>query len=351
MKRFLFVGPLLFIMWAIMSCNEEDSNEEVNDGSENTIDVAVTSVVTEYGATYANIKGYVNLHLLTSNGTPAVGIELSIDDDLDETEIKMTKTTNELTKNSFTIDFLELASNTCYKYRTFVSSGGMMHYGEYRKFTTKDFTNITSTGESRVLGTAVSIESSLRTDLIDAKEDLSIGVAYTLNASALHPAGEFETILSTLKEVKDGRYNTILINLLPETTYYYASYTKVGTEYKVGNMKEFTTTKNMMEIVVDSVNTNSIYCHIDMFTSEKINVGFLFGISKPSVENNKSHKMQGEKGEDYYYSHISGLTPNTTYYLKAIVTSNMGSCATEVVEVTTDSRKPGADDNWFPGLN
>ena len=346
MKRFLFIGPLLFIMWAIMSCNEEDSNEEINDGSENTIDVAVTSVVTEYGATYANIKGYVNLHLLTSNGTPTVGIELSIDDDLDEAEIKMTKTTNELTKNSFTIDFFELTSNTCYKYRTFVSSGGMN-----RKFTTKDFTNITSTGENRVLGTAVSIESSLRTDLIDAKEDLSIGVAYTLNASALHPNGEFETSQSTFKEVKNGRYITTLINLLPETTYYYASFTKVGTNYKVGNVKEFTTAKNMMEIVVDSVNTNSIYCHIDMFTSERIDASFFYGTSKSSVVNNKSERVQGEKGEDVYYSQISGLTPNTTYYLKAIVSCNMGSSATEVVEVTTDSRKPGADDNWFPGVD
>lgn len=351
MKRFLFIGPLFFIMWAIMSCNEEDSNEEVNDGSENTIDVAVTSVVTEYGATYANIKGYVNLHLLISNGTPTVGIELSIDDDLDEAEIKMTKTTNELTKNSFTIDFFELTSNTCYKYRTFVSSGGMMHYGEYRKFTTKDFTNITSTGESRVLGTAVSIESSVRTDLIDAKEDFSIGLAYTLNASALHPNGEFETSQSTFKEVKNGRYITTLINLLPETTYYYASFTKVGTNYKVGNVKEFTTAKNMMEIVVDSVNTNSIYCHIDMFTSERIDASFFYGTSKSSVVNNKSERVQGEKGEDVYYSQISGLTPNTTYYLKAIVSCNIGSSATEVVEVTTDSRKPGADDNWFPGVD
>ena len=77
-KRLFFVWSLFLAIGTLTSCSEEEP-EVIDDGSGNTSDIAVTSLVDEYGITYATISGYVNLNLLTSSGdTPGIGVELDI---------------------------------------------------------------------------------------------------------------------------------------------------------------------------------------------------------------------------------------------------------------------------------
>ena len=144
--RVLFTMMIVALLsFNIVSCSSDD-DEKLDDGSSNTTDVAVTSNVSKLGVTYAHIDGYVNLNLITSSYTSQqVGIELAMTEDF--VNAKQTKS-NELEGHKLTVVIDTLSAQTKYYYRTFVKVNDLNYYGEKRSFTTKDFTNITSTGDA-----------------------------------------------------------------------------------------------------------------------------------------------------------------------------------------------------------
>lgn len=244
-KRLFFVWSLFLAIGTLTSCSEEEP-EVIDDGSGNTSDIAVTSLVDEYGITYATISGYVNLNLLTSSGdTPGIGVELDIIKMTDEGEKAQSfgsQTTKELVGRKFVVDFTGLSGGSKFQYRTFVKSGGMTYYGEYRTLTTKDFINLTSTGDATdITFTSVNITSSVNKKSINEKESLGIGIAYSLEKTKLHPDSTFSVKSFPINELKDNAYTISLNKLLTGETYYYASYTKAGGTYKLGGVKSFTT--------------------------------------------------------------------------------------------------------------
>ena len=140
----------------LFSCSG-DYEEVLADGSSNTTDVAVTSNVSKLGVTYAYIDGYVNLNLLTSSYTSQqIGVELSMSEEFNNAQQFYSK---ELEGNKLTVVIDTLSGNTKYFYRTFVKVNDIKFYGEKRSFTTKDFLNITSTGDaSNLTFTSVKID-------------------------------------------------------------------------------------------------------------------------------------------------------------------------------------------------
>lgn len=239
-KRFFFACKVLLCLLLIHSCSKDDSITD--DGSKNTTDVAVTGNVAKVGISYAQLEGYVNLNLVTvTYSKQELGIELSMSEDFEDLDnIK----TNELTGNKISVKVDKLDADTKYYYRTYVKLNDIIFYGKTRSFSTKDFKNITSTGEATdITYSSALISCTVDMKSIDSEENYSIGVAY----SDTRPDDNNWKNHMIAHNAEDGKYSVTLNNLKEDQTYYYCSFTYMAGKYKTGQVKSFTTKVNNMK--------------------------------------------------------------------------------------------------------
>ena len=267
MRMLTLVSLIPLSLLSLSSCDTDNEADVNEDPSQNITDIAVTGLVDTYGCTYADIAGYANLNLLPlGGGVPVIGVELETLDENDQTAPRQ-ETTSTLQGNAFSVSFDNLDPVTKYKYRSFVTCGGLTYYGQYRNLTTKEIVNIISPGEATdVTCNSAVVTSSVQTVQIDPRENVYVGVAYSTSKSALHPDSVSKTNRQaiSLQQVEGGMFSVTLYDLSDETTYYFASFTSVGegigtliggrkTSYKMSSIGEFTTEK-FVHKVADAVN-------------------------------------------------------------------------------------------------
>ncbi|MBQ8593427.1 MAG: fibronectin type III domain-containing protein [Bacteroidaceae bacterium] len=344
-KRFFYLCSLLFVTGAMMSCSSDD--DKIDDGSENTSDVAVTGLPSEIGTSYACLNGYVNLNLLPPGiSNPTIGIELHNESDLGEKDYWKgggSKTTQEIEGNKFTIIYDGLESKRTFKYRSFVAAGNLSYYGEYRTFTTKDFSNITSTGEaSDITFTSATVTATADIESINPKEDFGIGIAYSTDKSMLHPDSIFNKKACYLDEVKENSYSVTLSSLLTGTNYYYCSYTRVGDSdrfadsYKLGAIKSFKTksldgqltTGNATDITFTSAALSGTSTIASLYPKGKsISYGFRYALSKDALEGITIPEGYINYGNGYYYNPQTGdyisIPTNSSKTVSANIENNV----------------------------
>ena len=216
---------------------EEDGTEDV------TSEIAVTGLVDKFGCTYADISGYANLNLLPAgSGNPVIGVEV-VDAKAETNENAVQSTAGSLIGNIFTVSFSHLSPATEYKYRSFVTYGGITYYGtKYNSFTTKEVVGITSTGEaSEITRTSAVLSASVQTEGVDVRDNVYVGLAWSANKDAISADGNFESRKTSVQHVEDGVFTVSLNDLSEGTTYYFASFTLLGGVYVFSSVKEFTT--------------------------------------------------------------------------------------------------------------
>ncbi len=103
-------------------------------------------------------------------------------------------------------------------------------------------------------------------------------------------------------------------------------------------------------IVVDSITVDAVYCRIAVTEGSVDDCGFYYGTSKNSVSTNKSEKVQAIHSASEISGVITGLTPNTTYYIKGYAMNEKGKANTEMIAVKTLTRSPEVGDNLHPGI-
>lgn len=216
---------------------KEDGTEDV------TSEIAVTGLVDKFGCTYADISGYANLNLLpVGSGNPVIGVEV-VEAKAETNEDAVQSTSGSLIGNIFTASFSNLSPATEYKYRSFVTYGGVTYYAnKYNTFTTKGVVNVTSTGEASDIKrfTAV-LSASVQTEGVDTKDNVYVGLAWSTTKDAISADGNFESRKTSVQNVEDGVFTVSLNDLSEGTTYYFASFTLVGGVYVFSSVKEFTT--------------------------------------------------------------------------------------------------------------
>lgn len=216
---------------------KEDGTEDV------TSEIAVTGLVDKFGCTYADISGYANLNLLpVGSGNPVIGVEV-VEAKAETNDNAVQSTAGSLIGNIFTVSFSNLSPATEYKYRSFVTYGGITYYGnKYNTFTTKEVVNVTSTGEASDIKRASAVLSaSVQTEGMEARDNVSVGLAWSANNDAISADGNFESRKTSVQHVEDGVFSATLSGLSGSTTYYYASFTLVGDVYVFSSVKSFTT--------------------------------------------------------------------------------------------------------------
>ena len=176
----LYVTIVTLYCFCFLSCNGGDDNQ--NNGSDNTTDVAITGNVSKIGVTYAIIDGYVNLNQITASyNSQQIGIEISLDEDFKSAGVVKT---NELVGNKISILIDTLSGNTKYYYRTIVKINNLSYYGEKRSFITNNFTNLVSISEPyEITEESVIIKCEVDINSIDKNNNFHIGIVFT----TVHP--------------------------------------------------------------------------------------------------------------------------------------------------------------------
>ena len=245
----LCVAIMPTLSLSLLSCEPE--NGDANDGGGNegvdsedtTTEIAVTGSVDVYGCTYADVSGYANLDLLPAgSGNPLIGVEI-VKADVDNNDDAIQSTATSLIGNLFTVSFRNLEPGTEYKYRSFVTYGGITYYGnKFNALTTKKVVNIDSAVEvSEITHNSAVVNVSVQTEGVDPKDLAHVGLAWSVTRDDLFPNGGFESRKVSAQSVSDGVYSVALSNLFPGITYYYASFTEVGGVQVLSSVKEFTT--------------------------------------------------------------------------------------------------------------
>ena len=152
-----------------------------------------------------------------------------------------------------------------------------------------------------------------------------------------------------------GAFTSALTNLTPQTTYYVRAYAtnEVGTAY--GEQKIFTagsdiTAPTVTTNDVSSVTSNSAVCGGNVTDNGGGIItarGICYGTSQnPTI--NDTHTSDGD-GTGMFISNLTGLTENTTYYVRAYATNEAGTSYGEQKSFTTESDIP-TPPTWTNGI-
>ena len=238
-------------------------------------------------------------------------------------------TTDGMDTGSYTSTMTGLSEHTVYYVRAFAINEKGTSYGTEYSFettegggvviaptvTTSNVTDITSTSAicGGVVANSGGADVTARGVCWSTTENPTISDAHTSDGTGT------------------GTFTSSLTNLTPQTTYYIRAYAtnEVGTAY--GEQKIFTagsdiTSPTVTTNDVSSVTSNSAVCGGNVTSAGNGTVterGVCWSISEnPTI--NDSHTNDGT-GTGSYTSNITNLTENTTYYVRAYATNEVGT--------------------------
>lgn len=232
----------------------------------------------------------------------------------------------------FTSSITGLTNNVTYYVRAYATNSNGTAYGEERSFMTQeglavvvtaDVTNVTATSASS--GGEVTDDGGFS---ITAR-----GVCWSTNQNPTTNDAHTSDGTGT------GSYTSSLSSLSYNTTYYVRAYAtnSKGTSY--GEEKTFTTSKLAPTVTtndVTSITSNSAVCGGEVTNdggAEVTSRGICWSTSQnPTISNN--HTSDGN-GLGVFTSNITGLTENTTYYVRAYATNSEGTNYGEQKTFTT----------------
>lgn len=222
----------------------------------------------------------------------------------------------------FTSYITELDNNTTYYVRAYAISSYGTAYGEERSFTTQEGLAVVTTADV----TSITATSAVSGGNITDDGGFSITARGVCWSTSQDPTtNESHTSDGT----GTGSYTSTLTSLSYNTTYYVRAYAtnSKGTSY--GEEKTFTTSKLVPTVTtaeVSGVTTTSAVCGGNVTDDGGASViarGVCWGTSQnPTVSG--SHTSDGN-GIGTFTSNITGLSENTTYYVRAYATNSEGT--------------------------
>ncbi len=151
-----------------------------------------------------------------------------------------------------------------------------------------------------------------------------------------------------------GSFTTTISGLMPGTTYYFRAYAtnSVGTSYgSQVSTSTSATAPSVTTVTVNSITTSSASSGGAIPSNgggEITQKGVCWGTAQnPTVDANKTENGAGSQA---YASNITGLTPNTKYYVRAYATNGAGTSYGSELSFTTKAVETLAqNEQMFPG--
>ncbi len=341
-----------------VACSSENSSSDGGGKEGISVDIAITGGV-DCGISYAEVSGSVDLNKVNiGGGTLEYGAEISKNEDFGSST---KKTTNEIESNTFKVKFKNLEAKTTYYYRVYLKASGIYYYGKAKTFITKDFDNVTKTGNvNNITFTSAEAICIVDRSLYNANENLKFGIAYSLSQ-------EFSSQEPFIQEAYISEYDireeyTISIGrLIPDTTYYYCSYTSDGVSYKFGEIKNFNTLSNSDYKYLNTQKATNVYGktatlqgwskldEVYKYTSE-IKYSFQYSDILNNLTNSDSFStVSAVVGNGVIIANLRNLSENKTYYYRII--ASIGNDIIAYGEIfsfvtNTDGDPGGAPDGY-----
>jgi uncharacterized protein (TIGR02145 family) len=290
----------------------------------NTVPTLITSVISSITPTTSSSGGTISSDggaAVTSRGvvwstSPTPTISLS------------TKTSDGSGTGSFTSSLSGLTPSTTYYVRAYATNSAGTGYGNEITFTT-------STPVVLPTLTTLSASSITTTSATSGGNIISDGGASITAKGVVWSTSTNPTITSSTKTsngIGTGSFTSNLTNLTPKTTYYVRAYAtnSAGTAY--GNEITFTTSTpvvlpTLSTLSASSITTTSATTGGNITTdggAAVISRGVIWSTS-PTPTISLSTKTSDGSGTGSFTSSLSGLSPNTTYYLRAYATNSAGT--------------------------
>lgn len=260
-------------------------------------------------------------------------------------------TSDQMGTGTFTSTMSGLEPGTKYYVRAYATTSSGTLYGEQKEFTTLGDENNnellpvvitdTITDITKTSSTCWGIVTSDGNDSI-----ISRGFCWSTN---LNPSVDGN---HTSDSVGIGTFKSTIIGLASNTTYYVRAYATNNNGTSYGEHRSFTTMQdeNLPVVITSDVNDitkTSATCGGNVTDDGGSEVG-VKGVcwsttSNPTIDKD-AHTSDGS-GIGNYTSSITGLTSNTTYYVRAYATNSAGTSYGEQKNFTTDS------ENTIPIVN
>lgn len=355
LRTFVLAAFVPALAFSLVACEPENGGGTVDGGGngdeeDTTSEIAVTGLVDKFGCTYADISGYANLNLLPAgSGNPVIGVEV-VEAKAESNENAVRSTSSSLIGNIFTVSFSNLSPATEYKYRSFVTYGGVTYYAnKYNTFTTKEVVALTSASEaSEVTMTSAILSTAVQTEGVDARDGFYIGLAWATSESAICAGGDYDSRTVSVREVQDGVFSASLSGLSVNTTYYYASFTEFGGVYVFSSVKNFMTGElanlvgevELSEITRTSAVLSASVQTEGVDTKDNVYVGLAWSTTKDAISadgNFESRKTSVQNVEDGVFTvSLNDLSEGTTYYFASFTLVGGVYVFSSVKEFTTD---------------
>jgi len=239
--------------------------------------------------------------------------------------IENSKTTDGTGSGSFASSITGLSANTVYYVRAYATNAGGTAYGNEISFTTSPEVAVAPTVTTAEL-TSITSNSAVSGGDVTNEGGAPVttkGVCWSTTANPTI------TNSKTTDGTGSGSFVSNLTNLNTGTTYYVRAYAtnSAGTAY--GNEYSFNTSAvvpALTTITVTSITSTSAVSGGDITSSGGASVT-VRGVCWGTLENpttSDDHTTDGF-GTGLYSSSLTGLTGNTTYYVRAYATNNAGT--------------------------
>lgn len=290
-----------------------------------------TSAISALTATSANCGGEV-----TAIGGAAVtarGVCWSMNTN---PTISNNKTTDGIGIGTFSSSITGLTIGSTYYVRAYATSSIGTAYGSQISFATK-LPTIATNAVSSISATTATCGGNVTA--IGGGEVTESGVCWS---TSVNPTIALSTKTSDGTGI--GSFSSSITGLTSETTYYVRSYainnigTTYGNEFSFSTKLAVLTTTSISSITATSVNSGGNITSIGGAAVTERGVCWSTNIT-PTISDNKTNDATGI---GTFTSSLSGLTPETTYYLRAYATNSIGtaygneiSFATTLPTITT----------------
>ena len=280
-----------------------------------------TNTVTDITQTAASSGGNV-----TSDGGAPVTVRGVCWSTSPNPSLANSHTTDGSGTGPFSSYLTSLTQNTPYYVRAYATNSVGTSYGNQQSFTTLQTFTIPILTTNTVMDITQTTASSGGNVTSDGGAPITIrGVCWSTSPNPTTANSH------TTDGGGTGTFTSSLTGLAPNTPYYVRAYAtnSVGTAY--GNQQNFTTLQNQ---TVPTVTTNSVTditqttatCggNVTSNGGATITVRGVCWSTSPNPTTANSHTTDGS-GTGIFTSFLTGLVPNTEYYVRAYATNNVGT--------------------------
>lgn len=221
-----------------------------------------------------------------------------------------------------------LVPNTTYFMRAYATNAAGTVYGAQMSFTTFNKPTVSTYNVLNILDSTATCGGTVVSD--GGSPVTARGICWSTSE------GPTITDSHTIDSSGTGMFSSIMTGLSPNTNYYVRAYAtnSVGTSY--GAQKSFTT-KTVPTVTLDSaigISSTSAYCPINIISQGGVTItswGVCYNTSpNPTLNDNVvAGPSIGNR------AHLSGLTPGTTYYVRAFATNAIGTAYSNQISFTT----------------